>query len=288
MLSIRQERFRPRRSVLLIAMVVLCCGLWPSVGYAIAYDLRADWSNLANPNGVWSYNTGAAPLPYTASWTGDLFSAPQPGWGGTVPFSTLVPVWFQSAATPLSIPGFDWQIGDVVVHTQDEINGPGLGPANVTWTSPLSGAIDISGAAWMGRDAGRADQWSVLVRNALVSQGDISSGDPYSRASPFDFAAGSGGAGALQNIPVSAGDLVELRVTRTTVFGDYVGVNFTIQATPSGPGGGGGGGSGSSGVSDTSSTGALLGIGMAALSRGGRVQRRLTRRSSVPVAKRVL
>jgi len=267
--------------------------LWPSVGYAIAYDLRTDWSNLANPNGAWSYNAGAVALPYTASWPGDLFSAPQPGWGGTVPFSTLVPVWFRSSATPLSIPGFDWQIGDVVVHTQDEVSGPGLGLANVTWISPLSGTIDISGAAWMGRDAGRADQWSVLVRNALVSQGDISSGDPYNRTSPFDFATGSGGAGALQTIPVSAGDVVELRVIRTTFFGDYVGLNLTIQATPSAPGGGGGGaggggGSGGGGVPDTSSTGALLGVGMAALSRGWRVQRRLTRRSSVPAAKRVL
>ncbi|MCX6907717.1 MAG: hypothetical protein NTY01_06700 [Verrucomicrobia bacterium] len=77
--AIRQNQSNLRRSIALTAMVGLCCCLRPSVGYAIAYDLRADWSNLANPNGVWSYNAGAVPLPYTASWTGDALLVPQPG-----------------------------------------------------------------------------------------------------------------------------------------------------------------------------------------------------------------
>ncbi len=262
MSATREKQQSHMSRVLLIAkLAFFCCSWWPSFGYAIAiYDLRADWSNTTNPNGVWSYNAGLVALPYTASWPGDTFSAPQPGWAGTIPFSTRVPFWFRSSATPLSSPGYDWQIGDVVVHTQDDDNGPARGLANVTWTSPGNGTIDIAGGVWMGRDIGRADHWALLVGSTMISQGDISSGDPYSRASPFDFALGSGGAGVLQNIPVLSGDVVELLLARTSFNGDYVGVNLTINAALAGSGGS------SSGVPDTSSTAKLLGISVAVLS----------------------
>jgi hypothetical protein len=47
---------------------------------------------------------------------------------------------------------------------------------------------------------------------------------------PFPLASGSGGAGALNDIPVSPGDVLELRIERTTQYGDFVGVNLMVTA----------------------------------------------------------
>ena len=210
-----------------IVAAVVCCCLPTHDGRAQAiYDVRLDWSDTVNPNGVWSYNHGTTPLPYVANWTLDSFSPPQGGWaeGSTVPF------WFRSSSPPSS--SYDWQIGDVVVHTQDDGHGAGHGPATVTWTSPMDGVVDVAGGVWMGRDFGRSNHWSLFLNGVLISGGDIWTGDPYDRANPYDFAVGSGGAAALNDIPVVTGDVVALQITRTTSSGDYVGVNFTVTAIP--------------------------------------------------------
>jgi hypothetical protein len=65
-----------------------------------------------------------------------------------------------------------------------------MGLANVTWTSPINGVVDISGAVWMGRDIGRANDWRLYLNGGLLTGGSIWSGDPYSRASPFTFESG--------------------------------------------------------------------------------------------------
>jgi len=62
----------------------------------------------------------------------------------------------------------------------------------------------------MGRDIGRSNHWALYNNGVLFTQGDISSGDPYNRASPFNFANGSGGALVLQNIPMTVGSVFEL------------------------------------------------------------------------------
>ena len=61
----------------------------------------------------------------------------------------------------------------------------------------------------------------------------IGSGDPYSRNAPFNFATGSGGAGVLTNIPITIGDVIELRLSP---FGgsqaDYAGASLAITTDP--------------------------------------------------------
>ena len=100
------------------------------------------------------------------------------------------------------------------------------------WTSPLNGFATISGNTWMGRDISRGNHWALFDDGILLTEGDISSGDSYSRATPFSFDTGSGGALALQNIPVSIGEVFELRITTTSTPGDYAGVNFTVNTVP--------------------------------------------------------
>jgi hypothetical protein len=196
----------------------------------ITWDLRSDWSDTTNPNGAWTYKAGNAVLPRVAQWPLAPPSPPLGGWG-----VTNLPFWFKSTTSPA---GVDWQVGDVVVHTQDDFNGAGNGTANITWTSPLNGAVNITGNAWMAAEidsiAGgpRGNRWNLYVRNALVSTGTVASGDVYSRANPFLFAAGSGGPGPLANVPVSVGDKITLEVVRTSVDGYFVGTNLTITAVP--------------------------------------------------------
>jgi hypothetical protein len=178
------------------------------------YSLAGDWSDVSNPNGVWSYNEGSNPLPAVAEWLPAFLPGGQPAWANSASGFGHVPVWFRSAVAPPA--GFDWNIGDVVMHSTDNARGENYGLANVTWTSAVTGTIDVSGGIWLGVDRGRGNHWAILVNGSVISEGDIFSGDAYSRSSPFDFAAGSGGAAALNDVLIAPGDVVTLQITRTT------------------------------------------------------------------------
>ncbi|MBI3759273.1 MAG: hypothetical protein HY269_05905, partial [Deltaproteobacteria bacterium] len=117
-----------------------------AAGSTIA-DLKADWSNSANPNshasGTWSYTQSTAPLSFVSPWAGDP-SANLSGWGpaANVP-GDFLPFMFQ---TPIVY--FDSQPGDVIVHSTDNANGSGNGVAVILWTSGVSGNVDIVGSLW--------------------------------------------------------------------------------------------------------------------------------------------
>ncbi len=196
---------------------------------AVTYDLNADWSDVSNPNGVWSYNEGSNAMPHVAAWDPTDEGGTQPAWAvsGVKSSQEFLPVWFKSVLNePFT---HDWTIGDVVTHTTDA-NGIGHGPANVTWTSPVIGTVDISGGVWMARDVFRGNHWTLSLNGVPLTGGDIFSGDSFNRASPFNFAAGSGGASVLNNVPVTIGDVITLQIVKTSEQGDFVGVNFTIAA----------------------------------------------------------
>jgi hypothetical protein len=195
---------------------------------SINYDLQTDWSDAANPNGVWAYREGSNNLPHVNSWQSTLggWSTAQPAWSRSENGSNRLPVIFKSNGSETF--AHDWIAGDIIVHSWDSSNGSGNGLANIVWTSPGAGTIDITGSTWAGRDIGRSNQWNLYVNNSLVTFGSVASGDPYSRANPFNFAVGSGGAGVLNDVIVSAGDTVRFNVTATSPAGDFVGVNFQV------------------------------------------------------------
>jgi hypothetical protein len=126
----------------------------------------------------------------------------------------------------------DLQIGDVFMHSTDGANGGGHGVANVIWTSPIDGFVDIAGNTWMTRDIGRSNQWTLSLNGVALSTGNISSGVPYSRADPFQFANGSGGSSVLTGIFVSVGDVIRLDISKTSGAGDFAGVNLSISEVP--------------------------------------------------------
>jgi hypothetical protein len=198
---------------------------------AVSNDLKADWSDVSNPNGPWSYQEGNNLLPHVSAWQSGDFVTAQSAWARAGTGTSIIPAWFKSSGTlgnPLS---YDWLDGDIVIHTTDNANGVGSGPGNVTWTSPLTGFINISGAVWMGRDIGRSNRWTLAKNGVTLTSGDVSSGDAYSRASPFYFANGSAGPTVLANVPVSPGDVLKLQLEKTSQYGDYIGVDFTIVAS---------------------------------------------------------
>jgi uncharacterized repeat protein (TIGR01451 family) len=198
-----------------------------SQSQSVTYDLAADWSNTSNPNGVWSYNEGLNPLPLTPFWYGQN----QPGWAYCCNYPGgfgHVPVWLKLQSTW----GVDLQTGDVAVHSSDSGRGENFGPANVTWTSPAAGVITISGSAWISRSTDRSNRWTLYLNGASLSSGQMLAGGPYNRSNQFDFSAGSGGAAAITNIPVSAGDVVKLEIVKLSTYGDFVGVNLRIIFEP--------------------------------------------------------
>jgi hypothetical protein len=191
-------------------------------------DVTFDWSDAENPNGVWSYREGENPLPFVDAWERNQghWATSQPGWARSEEANTRLPFWFRSNGTENFVR--DWQAGDVVVHSVDAANGVGAAPAELVWTSPSEGIVSVMGSVWMGREIGRANLWQIFLNDELLTSGNISSGDAFSRADPFRFAEGSDSANVLRSIAVSEGDELRLVVTTTTTSGDFVGVDLAI------------------------------------------------------------
>lgn len=221
-----------RRLNFSVGTIALSLIALPVVANATVYDLNADWSNSNNPNGAWSYREGVNLLPAVASWQSTLggWGTAQPGWAYSENGNNRLPFIFKSNGSETF--GHDWSAGDVLMHSTDGANGVGSGPGNVAWTSQFDGVATITGSAWLGRDIGRAVDWKLFKNASLLTSGHLADGDPYSKANPFDFAAGSGGAGVLANIAVNTGDQLILQLETVSSSGEFVGMNYTINATP--------------------------------------------------------
>lgn len=197
---------------------------------AQVWDLKTNWSDSYNPNGVWTYREGTNALPHVNAWTSSQNSfSPnsQAGWAKTENSNTFLPCWFKSSVGTTFVK--DWQIGDVVVHSTDPGNGYGNGVANVVWTSPISGYVTIVGGVWLGRDINRANNWELYFKNNQISSGYVHAGDGYSRTNPCSFSSGSGGPNALVRLPVSVGDKIQLNIVKdSSRDADFAGVNLTI------------------------------------------------------------
>ncbi|MCX5805515.1 MAG: VPLPA-CTERM sorting domain-containing protein [Proteobacteria bacterium] len=201
-------------SILLIGFFVLgMCMV--SNSYALIYDLRSDWSDVSNPNEVWSYNLNGSPLP-SAIRGGDNWGTPQISWV-TYPYGHIG--WFKSNGTE-QFP-HDWIAGDIITHTP---SGPDY--TDITWTSPISGVASISGGVWHTRDWGRTNNWYIYINGVQLASGSVSSGGSDSRNNPSLFTTGYD----LDNISISIGDIIQLHLSGQGT-GDYAGVNLTIETS---------------------------------------------------------
>lgn len=181
------------------------------------------FSTTDNPNGPWVFRHGATPIPaFQPDWDGLGVGA----WAVRPSFPDHVP-GFALATHPL--PGFDLAIGDTFLHVADT-SGPGLGDANVAWTASAAGFVSVEGAIWPVRDIGRASDWRLLIAGETVASGQISSGDPFDRATPAVFADHALAAHAGRT--VEPGDEVVLEVTRATPTGDLAGYDLMLTFQP--------------------------------------------------------
>lgn len=218
-----------RRSM---AAAMACVALSSGVVLGDTFNLASDWSETSNPMGRWTLREDASALPHVDAWQRNLggWGTFQPGWARSEDDNTRLPFFFRSNGTEQF--ACDFVQGDIVVHTWDGVNGVGSGQASVAFDVGLTGTVSVSGSAWMGRDIGRAADWELRHNGALLSAGSLFSGDAFSRNTPFDLSAGSGGAAAVTNIPVIAGDTIELRLVTRSSFGDFVGLNLSISNVP--------------------------------------------------------
>lgn len=203
-----------------LVVACLCAASAGPAALATVYDLAGDFSMVQNPNGQWSYNEGSNPLPFCPNWgpEGDAWAVVQQ------PYSGHIPAFFQA---PWAMN--DWQQGDVIVHCWGPYSGGGNGPANITWTAPANGVIDLSGNCWLARNIGRMNDVSLWLNNTLLDSITLYDGDAYDRANPYAFQ------GALSNLPVSAGDIVYLRSDYNPNDGgggDFAGLNLTVNFVP--------------------------------------------------------
>jgi hypothetical protein len=188
---------------------------------ATTYDLSADWSTSSNPNGVWSYNQGAAPLPlFQNNWLATGLNA----WTAN---AGLPPSWSRS-----TIAYGTAVAGDVIVHASNGTDAL----ANVTWISPSSGTIDISGQAWDVEHAtGRDDDWSIFL-NATTLASRASIFGVVKNSSDADFANNLALGQSLTGLAVLPGDVVTFQVRRIqSSFGHFTGVDLTIELVPEPP-----------------------------------------------------
>jgi hypothetical protein len=174
------------------------------VSMVTVYDLKTDWSDTTNPNGAWSLREGANVItPSVANWHG---YKGQRAWAKAAAGSGHIPLFLK-----VSVAGFEAkqaEIGDLIVHAQDDFGGPGLGQAQIVWTAPASGTIDIKGALWLGRTTlGRSDDWTLSVAGVQKAAGKVAANDQHDRTNPVQI--------AESNVLVSPGQTVTLQISRS-------------------------------------------------------------------------
>ena len=117
-----------KKSLLLLATIAALAPCLPVTTNAATqvFDLTADWSDTQNPNGAWSYRDGTNLL-HSVNYNG------VPAWVGMNNFGPLI--------------YRELDLSSVTVA--NACNSCGQGMANLLWTAPGAGTINISGAVWI-------------------------------------------------------------------------------------------------------------------------------------------
>jgi hypothetical protein len=100
--------------------------------------------------------------------------------------------------------------------------------ANVLFTAPSLGIIDIYGFVWMIKNNNNTSKFEIYKNSTLLTNSDDISYASYPKSHPYNIRNGSNGPNVLKNIIVDIGDTIELRILGTSAYGDYTGVDFRI------------------------------------------------------------
>lgn len=191
---------------------------------------QAHWSDGINPNGPWCFNHGGSPLrslriaskvkvlPRNRRMVGRYVRTMR---------SEFRFVANSSARPPAILIGY-LAMSSCIPPTA---SGKGNGLANVTWTSPVNGEINVTGSVWQGVDLdNRGSDWGLFLNGRVLTGGRLAVNNQISRANPYLVAIGTNGPTALQHLPVSVGDVLSLQFRKSSGFGVWAGVRMTITA----------------------------------------------------------
>ena len=239
-----------------------CCKLM--IGMALAagvhaetWDLARDWSDAANPNGVWSYeqapDLSQAKSTTVATQSGEirvltldaasstgrtLLDKPVAQWLGAG--NADFPKGDQPAWTAGGIPGVFRSTG-ASAHDMPK-NRVGIhAPTVIRWTAPRQMIVDITGGVWMPRDLGRINgvtigktsrsgkEASFLVEDAPVPGRPASFNSDHLLTLSHLAKMAHGSDGMLRSVAVEAGDSLWLWIKVRNGDNDFVGVDLSIS-----------------------------------------------------------
>lgn len=206
------------RRVLVAIPIILFTLSVTSSTKAQTFNLAADWSDIVNPNGTWSYGLLSSgnftPFAlHTNTYVNvgaPAFTGNQPAWTRTV--NTGNNGTPEGMAKSIGISNIDFPSERVGGHTPASSNY-----LAVRWTAPAAGTVDITGGVWMWRDLGRVEGVSLFVKgNSLFNDVAIPSRTTgITSSNTFTLAdaiiAGGGSASSLSNVSVNQGTQSSLR-----------------------------------------------------------------------------
>jgi hypothetical protein len=208
---------------------VVALAILAAPAQATIFDLAADFSNVSNPNGAWSFTAGAPlasyPQPTTGPFNALNAAAANGYWGAAADFFT--PPFVLKATANGSTIGYtneDFLAGDVLVH------GPNDGSAvYVNWTAPSDGVIDLTSSLWYAHSiVSRSQDIVVTLDGNVLGNATVTNGIGRSSA----------GAVNASGLSVSAGDMLSFAFSKSAgqQFGSLSGisavVDFTAKVTP--------------------------------------------------------
>ena len=230
-----------------VRFVFLSCLLAVS-SHAAIFDLKNDFSNVNNPNGVWSFTAGTTALTHFSAptdptnnlhlaFTSGVWAAANSSFNSSVMRTTGGP------ALTTGYTANDFALGDVLLHSTNPGTGADL---FIKWTAPQAGTLTYTGGAWYAHSpVNRSQDFSLALNGgAALASGTLTSAQNRSNIQAFS---------SVSLISVNAGDVLALRFGPTTGFGSISGVNFTVNFNPT-----------TSGVPEPSTI-ALLGSALAGL-----------------------
>lgn len=200
------------------------------VGHAAQVDnLSGDFSNVSNPNGVWSFMFGSSALPHQIALNNGnpLYPAiPAAGYFSSGPnLNSDTPDVFRAAVNGSSAgeTNLDFLAGDVVIHSPN-VSQP---PLRIVWTAPAAGTIDFDTAVWYAHSVvNRSNQVQLFLSSSELGSATVSKASFYDRNHTWSMTG--------DDVAVAAGDTLTLSFSKTAgqTYGSLNGVSMNVILTP--------------------------------------------------------
>jgi hypothetical protein len=209
---------------------------------AASYNLAADYSDSANPNGAWSYIYDGNALAHQTSPVANgnhlIPAVPAGGFfGAGNDLNQNTPFIFKAGVNGSSagLTNSDFTAGDIVIHSPND----GTKNLTIVWKAPTAGTVsDLMSSAWYAHSTvARSNDVTLSLVGAVTTQlgaWTISSTEHQNRGNAATYTGGP--------FTVNAGDLITLSFLKTaglpvgSDFGSLAGVamslNFAPVATP--------------------------------------------------------